>query len=146
MLSKTLRAILEASAENARAEGPSVGLLREVWPTLLDEPLSHRTRPLGYANGTLTVGVASEAWLKEARRNHRRLHARIHRLLPWPVDKLDFVVESLPPAPKSHGPAADPAATPAPQVVGALRDDLDKLDEPTRELLLRIRSHLDAEK
>lgn len=147
MLSKTLRTILEASAENARANGPSVSLLRQVWPTLLDEPLCHRTRPAAYDDGTLTIGVASEAWLKEAKRNQRRLHARIRRRLPWPVDHVAFIVESLPAPPRGGEPAV---VEPAPELAeddvdDALRGDLSRLDEPTRELLLRIRAHIDDE-
>lgn len=146
MLSKTLRAILEASADQSQATGPSLDLLREVWSTLLGEPLCHRTRPSNWQDGELTVGVASEQWLKEARRNHRTLHARIQRLLPWPVDDLVFVVESFPPAPRSHAPLASSEDAPgAADVDDNVREDLARLDEPTRELMLRIRGHISGE-
>lgn len=146
MLSKTLRTILEASADNARADGPSIDLLREVWPTLLGEPMCHRTRPSAYVDGKLVIGVASEAWLAEARRNRRRLHARIVRRLPWPVDELEFVVESLPAAPQNTAPAPPAPTAPADAPDDAtVRDDLDRLDETTRELMLRIRGHIDRE-
>lgn len=144
MLSKVLRTILETSADSSQASAPSLNLLREVWPTLLGEPLCHRTRPSGWDDGTLTVGVASEHWLKEVRRNHRRLHARIQRLLPWPVDHLDFVVEALPAAPRDAAPSSSPAQPlTADTVEDAVRDDLDRLDESTREVMLRIRGHIE---
>jgi hypothetical protein len=142
MLSKVFRTILETSAEASAANGPSLNLLREVWPTLLGEPLCHRTQPTGWHDGVLTVGVASEHWLHEVRRNHRRIHGKIQRLLPWPVDELKFVVESLPPAPKAaRAPSAD--ATPSSEVDESLRQDLDRLDASTREIMLRIRGHLE---
>ncbi len=145
MLSKTLRTILlETSAKSSEATAPSLNLLREVWPTLLGEPMCHRTRPSGWEDGTLTVGVASEQWLKEVRRNHRRLHARIQRLLPWPVDELHFVVESLPPAPRDgHSPRADARDEPPTEINEDLREELERLDAPTRELMLRIRGHIE---
>jgi hypothetical protein len=147
MLSKTLRTILETSAGASSATRPSLALLREVWPTLLGEPLCHRTRPSGWEDGTLTIGVASQQWLKELRRNERQVHARIHRLLPWPVDQLEMVIESLPKAARPTGDAPTPPDVgPAEVDDDKLRDDLERLDEPTRELMLRIRAHMDQEK
>jgi hypothetical protein len=147
MLSKTLRTILETSADASSSTGPSLALLREVWPTLLQDPLCHRTRPSGWEDGTLTIGVASEQWLKEVRRNERQIHARIHRLLPWPVDQLEFVIESLPKATRPVAQEGDePDIDLAPVDDDALQDDLERLDEPTRELMLRIRAHMNQEK
>jgi hypothetical protein len=145
MLSKTLRTNLEASADAASTTRPSLALLREVWPTLLEEPLCHRTRPSKWDDATLTIGVASEQWLKEVRRNQRQVHARIHRLLPWPVDQLELVVEDLPkPSPSGGAVAAQQDIEPA-QVGDEIHGDLERLDEGTRDLMLRIRAHMEHE-
>jgi hypothetical protein len=147
MLSKTLKAILEAGAQAGPKSGPSVALLREVWPTLLGDPLCHRTRPEGFSDGVLTVGVADEAWLDEMRRNRRRLLHRIDSRLPWTVDKLDFVVVDLPAA-ASRPDDTDAAPQPpydAARLGAELEDELDRVDPGTRELLLKIRSHIDQQ-
>jgi hypothetical protein len=144
MLHKLLRDALASGASPSKA--PSPALLREVWPTLLGEPLCHRTQPKCWRDKTLVIAVASDAWLKEMKRNQRQVHARIHRLLPWPVDALEFTVETLAPLPP-----AEPTATPAPDLPTPsppdenLAEDLDRLDEPTRDLMLRIRAHIEFE-
>lgn len=147
MLSKTLHAILEAGAQAGPKAGPSVVLLREVWPTLLGEPLCHRTRPEGFSDGVLTVAVADEAWLDEMRRNRRRLLHRIDSRLPWKVDKLAFEVVDLPAA-SSRTNEADAAEQPpydAARLGAELEDELDRVDPATRDLLLKIRGHIDQQ-
>lgn len=148
MLSKLLRDALSTGA--SRLKPPSPELLQEVWPTLLGEPLCHRTQPKYWHAKTLVIAVASEAWLKEIKRHQRPVHARIHRLLPWPVDTLEFVVESLPAPPRTtsanDSQARAPLHPPAPENLGLkTQDDLARLDDTTRDLMLRIRAHIDAE-
>lgn len=144
MLEKLLRDAL-AEGTNAR-QTPSLKLLREVWPTLLGEPLCHRTRPVAWREKTLVIGAASEAWRRELARNHRQLHARLHRLLPWPLDELRFTVQQMDPPPAPVEPASPPAVE-APTIKDPdLQADLDRLDEGTRALALRILGHVEREK
>lgn len=152
MLSKTLRTILETSAEASKTTGPSLELLREVWPTLLGEPLCHRTRPSGWDNGTLVVGVATDAWRTEMRRNRRQILRRIRARLPWRVDALDFVIEDLPASPARSAPqqGEDDAYEPLLRASDAdfgedssIGEDLDRLDAQTQDLVLRIKRHID---
>lgn len=148
MLSKLLRDALSAGA--SRHKPPSPQLLHEVWPTLLGEPLCHRTQPKYWRSKTLVIAVASEAWLKEIKRHQRPVHARIRRLLPWPVDTLEFVVETLPPPPRVASPKMGHAeVAPNPTVPDGLdpatQDGLARLDDTTRDIMLRIRAHIDAE-
>ncbi|AWV89943.1 DciA family protein [Bradymonas sediminis] len=146
MLSKLLRDALSTGA--SRQKTPPPELLREVWPTLLGEPLCHRTQPKYLRDKTLVIAVASDAWLKEIKRHKRSVHARIHRLLPWRVNRLEFVVENLPAAPRSGAKAPDDApALPNLDTLDAnTQDNLARLDDKTRDLMLRIRAHMDAEK
>src|SRR5690554_5993754 len=149
MLSKLLRDALSTGA--SRLKPPSPELLQEVWPSLLGEPLCHRTQPKYWQAKTLVIAVASEAWLKEIKRHQRPVHARIHRLLPWPVDSLEFVVETLPAPPRANSAndseASAPLIPPAPESLDLpTQDNLARLDDTTRDIMLRIRVHVDAEK
>ena len=149
MLGETLKTILETSADASEAKGPTVSLLREVWTTLVGEPMCHRTRPDGWDDGTLRVSVASQHWLAEARRHRRHLHRRIASRLPWKLESITFSVGDLP-APSAHElPAgeqseasAEPVQTPADD---ALADDAGALDDKTRLLAQRIRAHIQRE-
>lgn len=144
MLTKLLRDALTSGA--SRPKAPSPELLREVWPTLLGQPLCHRTQPKYLRAKTLVIAVASDGWLKEIKRHQRSVHARIHQLLPWPVNALEFVVEPLPAAPRQtpHQTAA-PAPSAAPVLDTTTQDNLARLDDTTRDIMLRIRAHIDDE-
>src|SRR5690554_1087521 len=148
MLSKLLRDALSTGA--SRLKPPSPELLQEVWPSLLGEPLCHRTQPKYWQAKTLVIAVASEAWLKEIKRHQRPVHARIRRLLPWPVDALEFVVENLPAPPRPDSLSAPETSAPLnPLTPDSLdlstQDSLARLDDTTRDIMLRIRAHIDAE-
>lgn len=146
MLSKLLRDALSSSA--SRLKPPTPELLREVWPTLLGEPLCHRTQPKALHDKTLLIAVASEAWLKEIKRHERPIHTRLHRLLPWPVHALEFVVETLPAPPRVDAQARAKASLDLPDVETldlSTQDDLARLDDTTRDIMLRIRAHIDDE-
>src|SRR5690554_2417483 len=96
------------------------------------------------------IAVASEAWLKEIKRHQRPVHARIRRLLPWPVDALEFVVENLPAPPRPDSLSAPETSAPLnPLTPDSLdlstQDSLARLDDTTRDIMLRIRAHIDAE-
>lgn len=147
MLSKTLRAILENSADSSKRKQPSLGLLEEVWPTLVGEPLCHRTRPLEWIDGRLVVAAASQQWVTEMRRHRRRLERRIQARLPWEIERLEFRVADLPSAPPSADKAEQIDDTDASEALAELlpdevRHELDGLDATTRRLLLRIGEHV----
>lgn len=143
MLTRMLRDALQAGASHTQA--PSAALMEEVWPTLVGDPLCHRTRPRALRGGTLVVAVASDAWRKELNRQRRQLLARIHRLFPWPVDAIEFVVEVMDPPPQPAERAA-PEEVAAPALDEPTRAALDVLDDSTRELLLKIRGHMERDR
>lgn len=146
MLTRMLRDALQAGASHTRP--PSAALMEDVWPTLVGDPLCHRTRPRALRERTLVVAVASDAWQKELNRQRRQLLARIHRVFPWPVDAIEFVVEVMDPPPQaatSH--PAEKIPTPAIDALDApTRTALDALDDPTRALLLKIRGHMERDR
>lgn len=146
MLSRLLRDALSSGA--SRLKPPTPDLLREVWPTLLGEPLCHRTQPKYWRDKTLVIAVASEGWLKEIKRHERPVHARIHRLLPWPVHALEFVVETLPAPPRADSQTPAKASPDIPDLEALdinTQDNLARLDDKTRDIMLRIRAHIDDE-
>lgn len=148
MLSDKLQAIMSRAAETSAADGPSLALLEEVWPTLLGEDLASRTRPGGWSEGVLTVLVGSLAWRKELWRHRRRLHRRVAARLPWRVDELRFELGDVP-ARRTPPPAAAEADDEEDRVEQARRRapaDLDGLEGPTADLLARIGAHLARER
>lgn len=147
MLAKTLRHILEVSAEAGEATRPSIDLVGEVWSTLVGEPICHRTRPLRWDDQTLIVGVASEGWQNEMRRNRGRILRRLRGRFPWPIEALDFEVCQMPPPSDGgeEGSAESVEPTSVDDLDEALRSELERFDDRTRDAILRITGHLERQ-
>lgn len=52
----------------ARDEETTLVFLTELWPQVVGEALSRRTRPVALRAGKLTVAVESESWRRELER------------------------------------------------------------------------------
>jgi hypothetical protein len=103
------------------------------WAQLVGPRIAERTRPVGWHRGTLTVAVASSAWLNELSFMRAELLERINAELGKDtVRTLRLVTADLPP-PRPRAAAAPPPEPPRPppgfaqelerQTAGAVDDD-----------------------
>ncbi len=154
MMEQLIRAILKQGAAAAGERVVSLALLEAAWPWLVGHDMAQRTRPREWRQRTLYIEASSYAWVQELSFHREELMARIQRLFPWPLERLHLsvathftplsvrddepVVAGLRPARARDrpGPAVD-----AQQV----SDDLERLDDETRALLVSIGKHLKRE-
>ena len=149
MLDKLIQEILKLSAQEGKGSRVSLEMLESVWPWLVGQDMARRTRPLSWEDGTLHIDVSTYAWVQELSFHQKDLTARIQRLFPWPLRSLKLSVsgqftplqqsDELPLIQGAHARIQRPAWDPTLLDEEEVQEDLGRLDEETRELLLKIR-------
>lgn len=149
MLDKLIQEILKFSAKENRGPHVSLEMLESVWPWLVGQDMARRTRPLSWEDGTLHIDVSTYAWVQELSFHQKDLTARIQRLFPWPLRSLKLSVsgkftpliqgDDLPIIEGVHTRIHQPEWDNTLLDEDEVQEDLSRLDEETRELLLRIR-------
>jgi hypothetical protein len=84
--------IFKSAGISPPLSAPTLGLLEEVWSTLVGEELATKLRPVGWSDGTLTIAVVDQAWLEALRPRTHALRARMQRVFPWRIANVRWVV------------------------------------------------------
>ena len=153
MIDDLIRLIMKHSAEKADPSVISLELLEAAWPTLVGVEMARRTRPRAWGDGTLHIDVSSHAWVQELSFHREELLGRIKRVFPWRLERLHLsVAERFEPLERRE--LLGELDVPRPELVTKPPRQLDEeaereahealahLDPETREVMLRIRGHI----
>jgi hypothetical protein len=131
-------------------QAPVLEVLAPLWPRVAGRAMAEQSRPVAFANGTLTLAASSAPWATELRGLHDEIRIAVNRTLGRPLVKRVRV--RLSPAPSSDTHLEVPCAfdlktdtPPAKQAFGMLPPTGEELDSIGGESKFGLESGLDPE-
>ena len=124
-----------------RADPPVVELLAPLWSRVAGKAIAQQSRPIAFAEGTLTLGVSCLSWTAQLRQMSEDIRAKINGFLGGPIVKKLRIqhVPDLAPLETARGKQAshaepgteklswpDGAARPDPEISGILERSFAK--------------------
>ncbi|TXD39249.1 DUF721 domain-containing protein [Lujinxingia vulgaris] len=130
MFDDILKAAARAGKERGELPAPTRSFLRQVWPTMVGEELTHLCEPLSLFEGTLRVAVRHPSLADEWKRRPLALLRRVQRYAPWPVERIEIQLDER---------AGQPLPPPPREVVEAFeRGDVQMMEEDLDDEMKRL--------